>query len=297
MMTALANSVGRECALVMPDGIDSILTDQGFINVRPRVKDVLRRFSSQIDFSLQQDVLIGAVAAIDAGYRSQASRDGLVKTCAARPIFYDTATLAEFDAHQPSYASECGTSRYALNHAGTLVDGDIGFPWSMRVYRSLTPTDWKKIRGGATVADLSPAAQTALDNFVRNRDNISEGVLTSEYGPIGHEKVPRTASIKFEESTDIGFAAYVFGPIPEYNDLKTLARLIEYRSFKAEDHRYVPFQQRSQTLTVGKNLKFDFWELGKLLAPRPVAYRSLPTDVIRDIERMKAEVKVVQDNP
>jgi len=141
LISALANSVGGECAVVLPDGIDSILTDQEFINVRVRVKEVLRRLSSQIDFSIQKDVLIGQVAAIDAGVRTQASREGLVKTSAARSIFYDTSTLAEFDAQQPPYASESGISLYALNHAGALVAGDIGFPWSIRVYRSLTPTD------------------------------------------------------------------------------------------------------------------------------------------------------------
>ena len=302
LVSEIAKKLEVECAVVMPDGMDAILTDYAFLNARPKGQDVLRRLSPLIDFSLERNVLIGQVNGIDAGLRTQASRKGLIRACTAGPIFFDTPTLAELDAHQPPLASESGTTLNALNHAGALVDRDLGFPWSMRVYRSLSATDWNKIRTGAVVGDLSMAAKTALDSFVRNRDKTSEGVIKSVFGPVGSERVPRTWPVLMEESNYFGVATYVLSEIPEYNDLRTLALLIVKRNFKAEDYRYVPFRQHRRILTVGEtgsgsNLKFDFWELGKVLTRQPVEYRSLPPDVLRKIERMKAEVTDDQHNP
>jgi hypothetical protein len=165
MLKPVGDAVTKDLVIALPDfSIFCLLPSQG----GDSVQTILEAFSLCIRWEIVDDAVVGKLTNCEINHPAQTSRKALSDFIreVGRNGVANISNLSQYIAEQRPGASESWTDAMLLVMTGTTVDQEfIGdYPFNIRMYTDLTPTDWQLIKAKKpfAVSALSGAAQEAL---------------------------------------------------------------------------------------------------------------------------------------
>jgi hypothetical protein len=282
LLSAVADTVAGEVAMPIPDG----MATAGFFMDHDLPLDAsLKALSQWMEFSVENDVLVGKLTAADAGARTQASRTALIKACNPMPDFFDTPVLARLEQDEPPLASIAMTDIMALMMGGAAIDASPHYPWDMRLYRSLSNRDWAAMREpDATVGDLSAAAQAAIDNLAQKSRMVFEQSI-----PVTDGVVPRSTTVRLIETSDAPYLMYYGDRPPEVTDALNVASQRIWLGYDDKVARYLPIRRRLLTVVIGSDFKVPFSKVEMPTDRTPLRFSELPKSARDEITKLESD--------
>ena len=282
LLSAVADTVAGEVAMPIPDG----MATAGFFMDHDLPLDAsLKALSQWMEFSVENDVLVGKLTAADAGARTQASRTALIKACNPMPDFFDTPVLARLEQDEPPLASIAMTDIVALMMGGAAIDASPHYPWDIRLYRSLSNRDWAAMREpDATVGDLSAAAQAAIDKLAQKSRMIFEQSI-----PVADGVVPRSTTVRLIETSDAPYLMYYGDRPPEVTDALNVASQRIWRGYDDKVARYLPIRRRLLTVVIGSEFKVPFSKVELPTDRTPLRFSELPKSARDEITKLESD--------
>jgi hypothetical protein len=250
MLEPIAKAVSHDLVIALPDFSMFALFDQGGASV----KSMLGRYSLCDRWIVVDDAAVACLTPCEISEPSQAKRSVLRKFLASVGTqgVAGISALSEYVSDQRPAASETWVDVMMLVMAGVIVDQEhVGdYPYNIRLYAGLNPSDWAAIRSGRPfpAATFSAHAQEDLIELLLQSRSILEKSHTDPayWQTLDLTKLVVSATLD-EKPVLIGFTT-IGG---EIGDAGFLGMQYKQR-MKHLDHEplYQPATRRKLTLTI-----------------------------------------------